>query len=55
MAPQGEGKSIVDSAKDGDKMVFECHSLFGDVVMVAVRGDLLVSHSVLCNAFFEFC
>jgi hypothetical protein len=40
MAPQGEGKSIIDSAEDGDKMVFEhLDSLFGDVAMVAVRGD----------------
>jgi hypothetical protein len=55
MAPKEEGKSIVNSAEDGDKMVFERHSLFGDVATVTVQGDLLVSHSVLCNAFFEFC
>ncbi len=40
MAPQGEGKSIVNSAEDGDEMVFErLDSPFGDVAMVAVRGD----------------
>ncbi len=56
MAPQGEGKSIVDSAEDGDKMVFErLDSLFGNVTMVAVQGYYLVSHPILCSAFFEFC
>ncbi len=40
MAPQEEGKSIVDSAEDGDEMVFEhLDSPFGDVAMVAVWGD----------------
>jgi hypothetical protein len=40
MAPQGEGKSIVNSAEDGDKMVFECLDCpFGNVAMVAVQGD----------------
>ncbi len=40
MAPQGEGKSIVDSTEDGDKMVFEClDSPFGNVAMVAVGGS----------------
>ncbi len=40
MAPQGKGKSIVDSAKDEDKMVFErLDSLFSNVAMVAVGGD----------------
>jgi hypothetical protein len=24
MAPQGEGKSIIDSTEDGDETVFEC-------------------------------
>ncbi len=39
MAPQGEGKFIVNSAEDGDEMVFErLDSSFGDVAMVAVRG-----------------
>jgi hypothetical protein len=40
MAPQGEGKSIVDSAEDGDKMVFE-HLVkpFGNDVMLATQGD----------------
>jgi hypothetical protein len=40
MAPQGEGKSIVYSAEDGDKTVLEhLNSLFGDVAMVAVWGN----------------
>jgi hypothetical protein len=40
MAPQGEGKSIVHSAKDGDKMALEhLDSLFGDVAAVAVWGN----------------
>ena len=40
MAPQGEWKSIVDSAEDGDEMVFESlDSPFGNVAMVAVQGD----------------
>jgi hypothetical protein len=56
MAPQGEVKSIVNSAEDGDKIVFEQLACpFGDVAMVAVWGDLLVSHPVFHDAFFKFC
>ena len=40
MSPQGEGKFIVNSAEDGDKMVLEClDCLFGNVVAVAVQGN----------------
>jgi hypothetical protein len=56
MAPQGEGKSILDSTEDGDEMVFEhMDSMFGNVVTVAVQRDLLMSYPVHCNAFFKFC
>ncbi len=40
MAPQGEGKSIVHSTEDGDKMVLErLDGPFGDVATVAVQGN----------------
>jgi hypothetical protein len=40
MAPQGEEKPIVNSAKDGDKMVFErLDWLFYDDATVAVWGN----------------
>jgi hypothetical protein len=40
MTPKGEGTSIVDSAEDGEKMIFEhMDSTFGNVAMVAVPGD----------------
>jgi hypothetical protein len=40
MAPQGEGKSILHSAEDGDKMVLEhLGGPFDNVAMVAVRGN----------------
>ncbi len=40
MAPQREGKSIVHSAEDGDKMVLDhLDGPFGNVATVAVRGN----------------
>jgi hypothetical protein len=55
MAQQGEGVSIVHSTKDRDKMVLErLDSLFGDVAMVAVQGNTLMGHPVLCNAMGYF-
>jgi hypothetical protein len=40
MASQGEGKSIVNSAEDGDEIVFErLDSPFNNVATVAVWGD----------------
>ncbi len=40
VAPKGEGKPIVDSAEDGDVMLFEhLDGPFGNVVTVAVQGD----------------
>jgi hypothetical protein len=42
MAPQGEGKSIVNFTEDGDKMVFErLDSPFSNVAAVAAGGTNL--------------